>query len=272
MEEQINLDRIRASLEKYPNLKQAFRRIDAVKNIYNFPYKQDKSEYEWNFFGILNSEDFSDELIKEVENKLKTANWPLEFISWRSYLNHILFKKRILTRLNFLAGQLNKLYSNEQLETGLLNNPFSFLSELEFANYCLESSYKIIDVEPLLSTGKKLDLKIEVNNEPTLVEVITPRLKLSMLQKQVGFFPISAEIENNIHAEFAHHEIEMNDIKEDFILVIDADYSGVDMINIQAALEEFYKNQKTQTRYLTGIFLKKGDSFNFIKSREDEQH
>lgn len=264
MNEQINLTRIQNSIAEYPNLKRIFGEIKEVKTLYWFPYKQDKSEYEWNFFGILNSEDFSDGQIKEAENRLKETCGILERIDWSSYLNHISFKKRILSRLNLLIGELNKVYSDEQLKAGLLNNPFSFFSELEFAKFCLDSGYEIIEVEPSLSSGKKLDLKIKINNKSALVEVITPRLKLSMLQKQVGSFPISAEIENNIKSEFEHHEIEMNDITEDFILVIDGGYAGIDMINLQSAIDKFCKNQKTETKYLSGVFLKRGYTFNLI--------
>ncbi|MBU1974029.1 MAG: hypothetical protein KKH52_01385, partial [Nanoarchaeota archaeon] len=193
----------------------------------------------------------------------------LELISYNSYLGHITFKKRILGRIDFLIGKLNDVYLKEQFRSGLMNNPFSFLSELEFANFCIKSEYEIIETEPKLKSGKKLDLKVKMNHKPILVEVITPRIKLGMLQKQVGFFPISAEIENNIRSEFEHHQIEINNINEDFILVIDGDYAGIDLINLKSALKEFYNKYKNKNKYLSGIYLKRGDKFFFLNSTKN---
>lgn len=271
MNDTINIKRINETLDRYPNLKNMFGEIGKISTIYNYQYKQDKNiDYEWNFFGILNSEDYSNELIEEIKDKkIKLTESIPELISFNLTLNNISFKKRILGKVNFLVQKLSNAYSSDQLKEGLTNNPFSFLSELEFANFCLESKYKIIEVDPVLNSGKKLDLKIEMNSKPVLVEVVTPRLKLNMLQKQVGFFPISAEIENNIKAEFEHHQIEINDIKEDFIIVINGDYAGLDSINIQSAIMEFSKKHEIQSRYISGIFLKRWDKFVYFKNEQN---
>lgn len=268
MTEKICIEKINESLDRYPNIKNVMGDVSKVTKIYNYPYKQDKKiDHEWNIFGILNSEDFSDELIDETKEKIKNTNGILELISFSQCLNHISFKKRILERINYLIEKLKEYYSSEQFKSGLMNSPFSFLSELEFANFCLDSKYEIIEIEPQLTSGKKLDLKVKIKDRLTLVEVITPRLKLSMLQKQVGFFPISAEIENNIKSEFEHHEIEINNIQEDFILVIDGDYAGIDEINMTSAINNFCK--KAKNKNLSGIYLKKGNQFIFFNGTSD---
>ena len=221
---------MKQSLKKYPKLSEIYGEIAKINGLYSFPYKQDKKiDKEFNFYGILNSTD-------------------IYFVNF-------------LQRLNNICENLENLYSNEQIKNGLNNNVFSFSSELEFANYCQTNGIEILEIEPPLKSGKKLDLKIKSENKLIFIEVITPRIKLSMIQKGSGFFPISLELENNILAEFNHHEIEINEIEEPFIVVMDGDYAGIDEINLLTAIEEFLKKYKSKANYLKGIILKRREKY-----------
>ena len=85
-----------------------------------------------------------------------------------------------------------------------------------------------------------------------------------MLERSVGAFSISDELEFNLKSEFDHHEIINNGINEGFIIVCNGDYAGIDSINIQSAIEKFDKTMKNESKYLSGIFLKERDKFTFF--------
>lgn len=226
LDKPINYERLNLNLNKYPRLSEIYGEITKINGLYSSPYKQDKKiEPEYNFYGILNSTN-------------------INFIN-------------LLGKLNNLCEKLEKVYYKEQIKNGLNNNVFSFLSELEFANYFQTNGIEILEIEPLLKSGKKLDLKIKIGNKQILVEVITPREKLSMVQKDYAYWaPISLELENNILAEFNNHKIE-----EPFIIAIDGDYAGIDEINLKTTIEEFLKMNKSKANYLKGIILKRKDKY-----------
>lgn len=233
----INYSRINQNLKTYPKLFDIFGDLTKIKQVYSSPYKQDTYVgREYNFYGLLNSTDQT--------------------------------FKSIIGNLNSLCKNLENLYSGEQLKQGIHNNVFSFISELKFANFCFTNGIEILEVEPKLSSGKKLDLKIKIKDTPTLVEVITPREKLDAVRKPRGWPPISQELEYNIFAEFNHHEIEINDIREPFIIVVDGDYAGIDEVNLQSAVKEFTENNKMMAKYLTYIILMRGESYSFKKVKD----
>ncbi|MCK5659823.1 MAG: hypothetical protein KAH86_00580 [Methanosarcinales archaeon] len=237
MNNSINNNRINQNLKTYPKLSDIFGQLPKIKQIKAYPYRQDTNLWEYNFYGILNS---TDPMFKDT-----------------------------LGNLNLLCKNLDHLYSDEQLKQGIRNNVFSFLSELKFANHCLTNGIEILEIEPQLSSGKKLDFKIKVEDTATLIEVITPRGKLEYIQKAYKWHDLSHKLETNMHAEFVHHNIEINDIKEPFIIVIDGDYAGIDEINLQLAIKEFIKNNKTMAKYLTGAILNRGETYGPIRTTNE---
>lgn len=260
---------ITSTLRGYPKLLEIFGEIKTVKKLCVPVYKQDKElDYQYTIYGILNSQDYPDENVEKAREELRNTEDILTAISINTRLELLTFKKRILERLNHLCTKLSSLYSNAILKTGLENNVFSFLSELEFAEYCQLNNITILEIQPKLKTGKELDIKIEIDSIPVFVEVITPRLKKSLVEKQTGSFSISLELDNNIRYEFEHHEIEINKIKEPFILVIDGNYSGIDEINMKCAIKKFIENNKDKAKFLTGIYLKREDSYRYYKVNE----
>ena len=87
-----------------------------------------------------------------------------------------------------------------------------------------------------------------------------------MLEKGVGFFSISAEIEYNLLHEFETHKIEENCLNKNIVIVVDGSYSGIDKINMEAAMETFSKNNPNYSRFLEGIFLKRGEEYFYFKN------
>ena len=232
MEKSINYERMNQNLKKYPKLSEIYGEITKINGLYFYPYGHNKElEPEYNFYGVLNSTDIG-------------------FVS-------------TLQKLNDICENLENYYSNKQIKNGLNNNVFSFLSELKFANYCQTNGIEILEIEPTLKSGNKLDLKIKIENKQIFVEVITPRIKQSMVGS--GFPPISVELENNILAEFKHHKIEINEIEEPFIIVIDGDYAGIDIINLIAAREKFLNKYKSKANYLKGIILKRMEKYTYME-------
>jgi hypothetical protein len=240
MEEEINLQRINLSLKRYPKLFDIFGEIEKVKNVRRYPYGKNESEHELNFYGILNSCGLSSEET---------------------------FKNRLLRRLNDLCEELGNLYSHNELKRGILKDIYGFISELEFAYFCMTGDFDILDVEPKVSSRNKEEhrshFKIEFKGEPVFVEVMTLRMRLHKYQYSCGTFHISDKVERSISGEFKKHAI--NDIKEPFIVVIDGAYAGIDRINIMSAVELIVKRYKQKLKFLRGVFLQRGDVYSYFE-------
>lgn len=237
---EINVCEINSTLKNYPKIHSIFgdKDIERVEDIYRYPYKkQGCNEPEFNIYGVLNSPN----------------------VIWKTWL---------LDRFECLAKKLSGVYSDEQIRSGLQNDPFSFKSELEFAEFCLNSGIEIIEINPKLNTGKKMDLLIKLRSQQVFVEVITPRIKLKMLTQKAGCFSISGEIENNIVSEFKHHEIQQNELKHPFIIVIDSSYGRIDFINILGTINEFNANHPKLSELLSGIVLMQGRMYSFMLQKE----
>lgn len=234
----MNVDEINTTLKRFTKLNKLMSGINKSKELYSYPYKNiGIMEEEYNFWGVLNSSD---------------KNWKLN----------------LLSRIEFLINELKELYSDDIIKRGLMNNPFSFKSELEFAFFCKNNGIKILEIEPELKTGKKLDLLIQINSIDILVEVITPRQKAEMIIKNVGFFPISGEIEYNLSGEFDNHKIVENYINQPFLIAINPIYSGTNEIEISCAIEEFNKKFKDISHYLWGIVFMSTKKYNVLTSEE----
>lgn len=242
MNHSISYNCINSTLKKFPKLFEIFGEIKNKNIRLTSPiYKQNKGlNHKYTFYGILNSPD--------------SRRW-----------------SNFLKKLDALSKKLDRLYSSSALKEGISNDPFSFLSELEFADYCLSRGFKILEVHPKLSNGKKLDLRIEFEDNPTLVEIITPHMKKNMVEIECGFFPISAGLENNIHHEFEEHKIINNNIREQFVIVIAGDYATVDEINLQAAIEEFVKKYQNESMFLTGVFLNRMGFYEYFKNEYNQK-
>jgi len=227
---------INDTLIKYPYLYSLFGPVKKMKKFMIPTYKQEpKLDEEYNIFEILNSPN--------------TAVWD-----------------NFLKRLDYLSEKLNKLYSNDVLKEGISNSPFSFLSELEFAEYCEKKGFKILEVCPKLQNGKKLDFKVRFEDFTALVEVITPRMKLEMVKTKIGVFSITGELENNLLSEFKEHKIEENNCQEKIIFVIDGNHSAIDSINMITSLKAFVEKNPSKAKFLLGVFLKRGKEYIYFKN------
>jgi len=235
---EINIIEINATLKKFFKLHRIINNVQKVKKIYSYPYKKiGIMKEEYNFYGILNSPD---------------NDWKMNF----------------LARLEFLINELEDIYSDDNIKKGIINNSFSFKSELEFALFCKNNNIKILKTEPKLKTGKKLDLLIQIDSTKILVEVITPRLKAKMVKKNVGFFSISGEIEYNLFGEFKSHEILKNEINQPFFIAIDPIYAGINEIEISCAIEEFNNKFEDISPYLCGIILMNPKRYILLTAKE----
>jgi hypothetical protein len=232
----INLTEINNTLKRFKEIYSLFGDISEVREIYNYPYiKQGLNKEEYNFYGILNS---------------SNEDWKIQFLS----------------KIDFMIKEVNLIFSREQIKNGLMNNPFSFNSELEFALFCKIKGIKIIESEPQIAYGNKLDLMIEIKGQRVLIEVITPRIKKEMIERNCGFFPISGEIEFNIFQEFNSHNLNQTPVP--FALAINPIYAGIDEIQVSCAIEEFRNNHKKLSRFLLGVILMRPKKYNLLTSEE----
>ena len=146
-----------------------------------------------------------------------------------------------------------KPYSKEQIQKGLLRNPFNFLSELIFAEFCVNNEIKIIEVEPELKLGSKLDFLIEKQGTKILIEVTHPLPKPDFFG--CGGYSMSLKLENNIYGKFNQHKIIKNKIEQPFIIVMDSYRWSMDAFNVFSSIKEFNNKHKSFSPYLSGIFV-----------------
>jgi hypothetical protein len=227
MKEEIS-KKIDENLKKYPNLKKVIQTAKKTE-LFTYPYKnQNMDEKEYTIWGIIHT---------SQDNLLNSQ-----------YFNYWLLKlEKIIESLS------PKPYSKEQIQKGLLRNPFNFLSELIFAEFCVENEVKIIDIEPELKLGSKLDFLIKKEGTNILVEVTTPLPKPDF--SGCGGYPMSLKLENNIRDKFNKHKIIKNKIEQPFIIVMDSYRWKIDAFNVFSSIKEFNNKHKSFSPYLSGIFV-----------------
>ena len=237
MEKEVN-ETIDKNLEIYSKLKEIIKTAKRTE-LYTYPYKnQNIDEKEYTIWGVI-------------------------YISQNHKWNSQYFSDWLLRLENLITLLSPKFYSKEQIKNGLLNNPFNFLSELIFADFCLTNNIKIIKTEPELVSGNKLDFLIEKENLKILVEVIHPLPKLKWSEIKCGGFAMSLELENNIYNEFKEHKIIENKIEQPFIIVMDSYRWNMDTMNVNSAIKKFNEKYLNLSYYLSGIFLMNGQRYNF---------
>ncbi len=235
----LNFDLINKRLKEHPRLLQALGEITKEKSTSKLVYpNNEKLGSIYTIYGILNS---SEDDYQSFRHKL--------------------------IKLNDLSDKLSNLYSKEDIKKGVCNDFFSFLVEIEFANFCCDKNIEIIEKNPVLNTGNRLDFKIKIGSIVSLIEVIKPMMKQEMLEKEVGSFSLSGELEENFYYEFNTHKILDNEIKEPFIIVLNKDYSSRDEY-VDEAIENFKKKYEKEANILTGILLIENEKCAFFECND----
>lgn len=161
---------------------------------------------------------------------------------------HQSYWENFLVRTDSCIGKVIQKFKSKKIIRAKLNSsPFSTLWELEFAAHCEEKGISFTPEHKTIGNSN-VDFCILLAGKPVLVEAYVRRLELP---EGPAFADITRKIDEVVKEKIFGNGIGCA-TSEQILVAIDGHYSGLDTINVSAALEQY----GNQSPHVSAVFLK----------------